>query len=339
MAYADDEKDKNKPGSNAPQGVTTGSAGVNAGVDRGGSSFPDISRYLSQNRDAANRTASRIGNQVTSQASDARARLADARNQFGQQVQAGTPQYDPNLINQAKSDPASLFQYQQPPAPQMKNKGGKQNNASNYGNMVPFLSGQKSSNPINYTDPNVAFTANDPNQISQFQNALSAQYTGPTELTDQQGYSDIVNSLQGANEQAVQTQSDVGRMDLLNDLYGAPGTRGGVSMLDNLLLKSGDAGNVLNRSTQGIEGLNAEFSDTEAQAAADATKAFDDTESARNSLNEEFLGEGGIAPSFLEEVRTGAEGIRSRNKKDDYYNQNSARLRALNELLGTEFEF
>lgn len=97
------------------------------------------------------------------------------------------------------------------------------------------------------SDPVAA--ANDPSQVSQYQNFLNAQYQGPTGL---QNYGDLSSKAQNFNQTTGLVNSDSGRMALLQKLYNNGNYSQGQQSLDNLLV-SADPGQL--QKLQSAQGL------------------------------------------------------------------------------------
>lgn len=93
----------------------------------------------------------------------------------------------------------------------------------------------------NYQNQGAAGFAGNQNNVNAFQNDLNAQYTGPKSLQDLSGNQNLSNlQLQSKNIQNElnQTQTEGGRYNLLNNMFGKSDYSGGQRSLDNLILQN-----------------------------------------------------------------------------------------------------
>jgi hypothetical protein len=208
--------------------------------------FQDISRYLSQNRQGAQRMGSQLANQVTQAGNQAQTNLAGTQTDFNNQVRSGTPQ---PVAPTPQVAPAPV------PAQQAQvwqgNKGGNQNKRNQ--NIVNMLS--QGAAPM-------APQAPQPVQMTP--------YAGPTDLSQGAGFADTQKSIQDALGLSKQATTDAGRSDMLQSLYG--GGRGyGVSALDSALLNRNAGG--LEAAATGNRGLTGNLEEAQKAAAARAMLA------------------------------------------------------------------
>lgn len=319
--------------------------GATPKVNRGGSQFGDIARYISQNRQGGERYASQLGNQVINQADqarqkadqDARARLGEAESSFGQAVNANRVPYDQTVVNRVAQDPRVLYSFPeskpQPVQPIKLKKGQKRalrldpNAAVLDRTQVP-----QARTPItDYATPA------DQSGIDAFRQMLQGQYQGPTDLIGQQGYS--------AAESAIQNVFNAGQ-GFQPQRYGGSG-----SGLDSALLRRAGAANILsgaqdiaNQENQ-LTGKNLQslLSSANTQAKGKADEVSKQTEEGRKAAAASLAD---IFPGIQKGIGERLEKERSRyNKyaKDLITPQHVARdedyqkIAALNALLGQNY--
>lgn len=386
MAYApkllQDEDQQN-------QGVTTGSqslsgsGGTGSGgsvvsapstpQNVGGNQFPDISRYLSQNKDAGNRLASKVGGNVLQAGNEARGLAAEGQNKlntaqstFNQNLtQNKVAPVNQTVLDKAKSDPTSFFQK----AP-----------ANSLQNVIPYATKsyvtptkQTIQAPVQSTaTPTGPLAVSDQGGLDQFTAMRDAAYKGPTELGYTGDYGALDEAISKAGNLSQKATTDTGRLDLLRNLYGGGVTSPGVANLDNFLLRGSGAQNLLSnvaKQNAGIDSLGTNLRSSESAATADAlAKANAETTAAqnvRNQVQDAFTGTDGAYTNFdkdydarLAQAQTDAAKVRdqyfgSTNNVDQQIPEIEAirnqlsnitnvanpadyeKLQAINQLLGT----
>lgn len=272
--------------------------------NRGGSQFADVSRYLTQNRDASNRLASKIGNQAVTAGNQARSDIAGVQNSFNQAANSSVIPYNQDVANRAATNPMSFFNYNY--VTQTKGHGPKH---------------PAQSQVVQGTTPTgVADQA----ALDQFNAMKNASYTGPTDLTGQQGYGTAVANAQKAANITGQLGTDIGRSDLLQGMYGGK-TNVGASALDRLLLGGGDSMNILNQAAANNQGIGS--------AVTNANNA------AVNSANAIAAANSDTAAKIAKQGQDAIAGVPStaafHGKKDQQKVYDSEKmLNALNQLYG-----
>ena len=219
-------------------------------VNRGGSQFADVSRYLTQNRQGADRMAGRVGGEVVNAGNNARADLANTQGNFNKQVAAGTPVAPPP----ATPAPATATPVAPAQAQVLKGRrgGGQQKRDPRIFNMLAQGGGAQMQQPL-------APVA-----------APAPQYTGPDQLNQAQGFAGTEASIKSAQDAASGLRTGAGVNDALQGLYGAQRS-GGVSALDNALL--GRSGGILGGAADQNAGLGDSLQNSQKLAAARALAA------------------------------------------------------------------
>lgn len=327
--------------------------------EKGGSPFQDISRYLSQNQPQAQRLASQLGENVVQFGNQARNDITNSGNTFNTDVTSGTTPLNQGVINQVAHNPTGLFTFPQPPpppppAPPRQHGHGAQNSPTPSGGPIRVqppvqvnLNHTRNPRPPTLPPPVVPNTGvpgiNNQGLFDQFEAQRNAQYTGPTDITQQQGYQTAQNDINAANTQGQNLQSDTGRMDMLNNLYGSNYNSPGVTNFDNQLLQTAPAQNILSQSIGQNADLNPEIQDLATQAAQRVQGAQDTEAGARNAVDTAFFGPQGTYPAFQQDLQhrlTAAQQLYQQPNltpqqiatQDDYN-----KLQALNQLLGTNY--
>lgn len=255
--------------------------------DKGGSQFPDISRYLSQNEAGGKRLASQYAGKVATQGNEARQGVTNLQNAFN--TQATAIPVNETVKQQAVQAPKSFFnepaQTQQGPnVPQPLPQTTPVFDTHNYetAQNIPYYTSQANPdpgpagpnpahpayvyNPINFQSQVTAPTAPAPvaNQpgFNALQAMLHAKYEGPQNLAGMSGYADTQAAVQKAAQLGPESTTDQGRRDMLRSMYGNRTVSPGVANLDNLLLQAQGPQKVL----RGISDKNADIPGLLAQA-------------------------------------------------------------------------
>lgn len=322
-------------------------------VEKGGSQFADVSNYLSANQQQGKRLASQVGQNVVSAGNQARESLDKTKTGFNTAVNASTVPYNEAIVQRAQTDPRSFYNYATPQGSQenSQNQGRGNGNRSGSGNgdvkghgkISNYLSQQSSQQPMQNQPIAPIFaperTAGTSADVAEFQKMRDATYTGPMDLTGQEGYGQAQTDEQKASLMAGQTDDAIGQQDLLSGLY--QGSAGRSSPLDQLLLGTGQAQGVL----QGAAGQNADISgmtdraNVDSIAASDAARAT--TDKTREAVQNAMYGEGGAFQGLqsdwqASQQKGGGKGWKENQAlKQDELKQ---KLDALNRLMGTDYK-
>lgn len=137
------------------------------------------------------------------------------------------------------------------------------------------------------------FVQNNPQGAQQFQSVLNAQYTGPSSLQNLSGtqnFANIQNQANAAQQSAQQTQSESGRMALLNQMYGGGGNYNqGAQTLDQMLLQNSPQAQQQFAQTQqqanaAVQGLNQAQSQSQGMAQSYTQQANQMAQNAQQQL-------------------------------------------------------
>jgi len=239
----------------ASQMIEGGGGGASPGVrvNRGGSQFSDISRYINQNKQAGERYASQLGGQAINEAQaartkadqDARQRLGEAESSFGQAVNKNSVPYNQDLVNRVAADPRSLYQFPSVvPKPQAKPLKKWQINILRKDPTAGVLTSK--SIPQAYTPEGDYATPKNQADIDAFRAIKDAKYEGPTDLQGQTGYTDAENAIQNV----------FGAAGNANPTYAGRGPSVGAIGLDSALLRRSGAANILSGAQNIVGGEN-----------------------------------------------------------------------------------
>ena len=353
-------------------------------INRGGSQFPDISQFLQANEPQAQRMAAQMSQNIVREGSEARQALRDLQGKFDKSVAKNRVDVDKDLLARAKADPTQFFGYQSQTMPtdnlgrpiidwrryrdDFGRRGGRgPKGASGRGrgpkrrgkapDWARYLSQDRSGSgrkdrylpPDPDRDPGKG-AVTDKKAVDDIQKMLGAEYKGPEALKDQEGYKDMVNELIEATDAANKATTDMGRLDLLRQMYGTDSQRGGVSALDNMLLGTGGAQNILGDAAERTANVESIVSQAEKDAMADVKAAQEATLGARQAATEAFTGKEGALPSLFEQygqnvadVDAMRENMRGRDRREwrgyTPSTEEMMRLDALNQLLGQNYDF
>jgi hypothetical protein len=327
-------------GASAPAAPATQQASQPASttqpVNKGGSSFPDISRFLSQNKPQANRLASRIGNQYLGQANQGAQQLGNIRGQFNTAVNASRVPFNQDIANRFSNDLRSFWNFPTASTPYQPGPGGKKNkgnqdqtiyrangNGKNKGpsQVQPDLNTPADQAPVGITPTSQA-------DLDAFIAMRDANYTGPTDITQQEGYGDAIANLQAGNKFSNFANDSSAINDELNKFAG-PGYSSGASALDNLLLgSSGDAQGILGQASDQIKqmGIPEMIGGLPAESNEFANAAREETDATRGQISS-------LADAELGELRD----LYGSKKSKKIRPQLDQTLEALNMLMGTEY--
>jgi len=186
---------------------------------------------------------------------------------------------------------------------------------------------------------------------------LNAEFQGPTNLANQEGFGDVSQAVVDASGLANQTGTQTGRADLLQGVYGDQGQRSGVSALDNLLLGGANSQNILNQSASPYSGLEDMLSTALTDAEATGLGGLDTTTATQQAAMDSIYGEGGYLGDLQGDysdfmANQMEEKYRGRKETPEHYEhllglnaqttqgqELDERLRAINELLGSDYTF
>jgi len=383
------EEDENQPGTGTPSSGTIGAGGATPGggaqpafIEQGGSQFPDVSQYLSANANQGKRMAAKVGQGIVQEGADVGAAMRGVQNQFGSQVAANRIDANQGLLNKAKKDPTQFFGYEKAPPKQQpmdfeggwtpwnrdeKGRGRKpweKQAAPDWANYLSQTPGpyqkQKGQRGIpkytpSYKPPEQAFApgkgaAMNPGEIGEIQKMLNANYQGPTDISKDAGFENVMNELAQAQLASQQAGTMQGREDLLQKTYGLDSQRGGVSMLDQMLLNSGGGQDILTKAAQGNATSADIVSQAQQDAAADVASAQAATQGSADAAQAALTGEGGALQNLFNQYNQNVQAV------EDFQNQRGNRwkrdqqgysatteeqmqLDALNQLLGQNYNF
>jgi hypothetical protein len=327
VAYAsplkpNEDENGQQPGLTSASGEIIGGNTGNPGAaqaapampaNSGGSQFPDVSRYLSQNAQQGKRLAAKVGgnvvqagNQARNLASEQAGKLNNATQSFNQNLTANkVAPANQNIINRAASNPTSFFQ----PMARDPGRGGFPTATATQ----PYPTKQYAAPGGRMIDAPAQSTASfggplqieDQAGLDQFKGMRDAAYKGPSELGYDGDYQGLDQSVSAASDATGKAKTDSGRLDLLRSLYGGGVNSPGVANLDNFLLRGSGAQNVIGRAAAqnaGVEGLGTAARSAESAAETDAlgkAKAENDAATGvRNQVQDAFLGPQGAYTQF-----------------------------------------
>lgn len=238
---------------------------------KGGSNlgYVDINRYMSQNRQQAGDLAERIGQNVLNQSNQARTGIRNAGQQFGQEVGAGTVNFNKPLLERSVKDPTSIVDWERagpnyvPPAPpseeyvptDKRGKGGNQHGTGKGGSnkTPPAPPVPAEGQPI--TMPSTANEIKDQPAFDEFQKQYNAQYTGPQDVRLQDYYQPVLEDISNAQRSSALIGTESGRKELIGNLYNEPIRAPGMWSLDNLLLQQKNPRYILEQAQGGAVDL------------------------------------------------------------------------------------
>lgn len=175
--------------------------------------------------------------------------------------------------------------------------------------------------------------AKDPNNVAAFQKMFNASYGGPQDFSHSQDYSALQSQIQNAQKQAaLVNQGTPGLMTLLQqaESQGGRNPTQGVTALDSLLLQE-DPNNFskLSAAAKPFSGLTSYLGQTQTGLDAAAQKAAQEAAATKSQLQNQFIGQGGVAPTMQNKLNQELQGA---SKKATNYNQTVAdTIAALNE--------
>jgi len=164
-----------------------------------------------------------------------------------------------------------------------------------------------------------------PNDVAAFQKMFNASYGGPQDFSHTQDYSDLQGKVLAAQKQAsLVNQGTPGLMTLLQQAEGANGANPtqGVTALDSLLLQE-DPNNFtkVSDAAKPFGSLTDYLSSTQQGLDTAAQNAAKEAAATQSSLQNQFLGQGGVAPSFQNKLNQELQGAVGKAKD---YNQTIA---------------
>lgn len=222
--------------------ISSGPPGQGAGPTHSGS-FTNLQSYLDANQ--GGNFAGQLSGDIQNQINQANTAQNAANSQFQSDVNAGTVNYNPTLINSAFSNPTSFVQ--------------------------------------------------DPNNISQFQQELNAQYTGPNNTSQESNlFNNASQSTANAQQGANALQSEGGRFALLNQFFNQPNYTQGQQNLDQFLLESDpNAQSTFNQTAQNANQSTQNWNNSVNQDNALAQNAANQTAQTAQQVYQGLYGTGG----------------------------------------------
>lgn len=199
---------------------------------------------------------------------------------------------------------------------------GIQNAQQNFGQQI-----DSARNPLNQSIASQAATnpgqfVQDPNNVAAFQKMFNQGYTGPQSFSGSQDYSNLQSQVQNAQKQAALVNGGTeGLMTLLQQAESANGKNPsqGVTALDSLLLQeSPNNFATLNAATQPFAGLTNYLSSTQQGLDTAASNAAKEAANTNASLQNQFLGQNGVVPSFQDKLN---QELQTASKQATGYNQ------------------
>lgn len=162
-----------------------------------------------------------------------------------------------------------------------------------------------------------------PNDVASFQKMFNASYAGPQDFSHSQNYSDLQSKVLGAQKQAsLVNQGTPGLMTLLQQAESAKGLTPtqGTTALDSLLLQE-DPNNFgkISSAAAPFSGLSDYLSSTQQGLDTAAHNAAQEAGATKSSLQNQFIGQGGVVPTFQNKLNTELQGATGKAK--DYNNQ------------------
>lgn len=173
----------------------------------------------------------------------------------------------------------------------------------------------KPSGIVDEAAKNAPSVSSDPTRRASFIRERDANYSGPTGLEEDPGFSNVQSLIKSAKDRIGLSETEPGRTELLRELS-APGTGRGKLALNQLLLGAAPNareivssaakpyGNLENYLTSGSESTRKRAVDAATEAAA-----------TQKTLKDRFIGPGGVVPSFVggldqrvTDARSGAQG-------------------------------
>lgn len=161
-------------------------------------------------------------------------------------------------------------------------------------------------NKVNQAAENPFSYAQDPNNVSQFQSWYNNQYTGPQNVESWQPYQNINSSVNSAVQNAGLTNNFAGLGTYLNNFMGSKGTSTpGMNTLDTALLqRNPDANQAIRQAAQPFQGLTDYLGGKVSEGNTAAQNAKQDVDQSRESIRNKFTGEGGVIPSFQQDLNS-----------------------------------
>ncbi len=249
----------------SPSAPFTGSTGdvstpkaASQPVNRGGSQFSDVSRYLTQNQPQGQRLASKIGGNVISAGNQARQNIGtqqgnvqNALTTFNQGYQQNRPKpLDKSILDRVSSSPTSFFGATATPSsgpyPTREYYRGTESETLDKG----FLPYKQFLGPTHSTAqmPTSPLPVSDQGGFDVYKGMLNAAYGGPTDLGYSADYSAIDPSVKQAGSLAEQYKTFSGREDLLGGLN-KPNYSDAARNLDAVLLGAAPSRNILSKAS------------------------------------------------------------------------------------------
>lgn len=151
-------------------------------------------------------------------------------------------------------------------------------------------------------------------QTKRFGEIATAQYKGPTKLTESESYAPTTQSIQKAQQYADLSKSEAGNQQLLKDIYKAPAYSVGENRLDSYLLEAGFNRDKLAGTREQAQKLTSTLSKEE-QAAADYAaqqKALADSvrQGAQSTLTQAQIDRNAAIQAALDEIAYGTDRIK-----------------------------
>lgn len=175
---------------------------------------------------------------------------------------------------------------------------------------------QPDQDKINQAISNPTEFAKDPNNVSSFQGWYNNEYKGPQNFEGSDTYSGINNKVSQAVQNAGMVNNQQGLTSYLNNFMGTGNNTPGMQTLDTALLqRSPDARSTIQNAAKPYEGLNNYLGAKTSEANQGVQSAQQQANQTRQSLQNQFTGEGGIIPTFqkgLTDRQQDMEGQRQR---------------------------
>lgn len=136
--------------------------------------------------------------------------------------------------------------------------------------------------------------AGDEAKKAAFSKELGATYTGPSSLSELEGYETVQDKIRKAQEKAGLTGTEAGRTTLLSEM-GGPSYGKGKAALNQLLVSGNpEAAGIIKSASEPYLGLQDYLSAKNEEAKTAAAKAAEEAASTKAAAQARFTGEGGV---------------------------------------------
>lgn len=165
-------------------------------------------------------------------------------------------------------------------------------------------------NLINEAASNPTEFIKDQDRVQQFTKMRDAQYKGPVNLVDEAGFADAQKKAQNVQSRLKATETEAGRFGLVQEQFGKPTYTRGQQRLDQLLLQNDPTAKQKFADVRNqLSGLDEYLNRAATTASSYAQQAKQDTENARQMVENRFLGTQGLVPQFKNDLDYRAQKI------------------------------